>query len=242
MQQPEALPIQPLAKQPLINSTWPFAQQLAGCFFASLDFYNLSLDDHAVLANQDLEQISNPKRRQEFIAGRLCAQHALRQFMPLANPPSRLPDSRLPAWPNGSCGSISHSHGRAVAVAASEQQWLGLGIDIERLITQQRAEKLRNYLLTDAETQLPAPLGWQQHELLTCIFSAKESLFKLLNPLTNCYFGFQDAQVCCLQENGSLTLRLLKRLSNQWPEHSLIHGQWHRSGNSFITITALPVS
>ena len=67
-------------------------------------------------------------RRREFIAGRLAAQAAL----------ARLGESALvgrcgyaPVWPPGFCGSISHSGGIAVAVAASTRRWRALGVDLE---------------------------------------------------------------------------------------------------------------
>ena len=67
-------------------------------------------------------------RRREFLAGRVAAQAAL----------ARLGERGLvgrcrhaPVWPQGFCGSISHSGGIAVAVAASTRQWQALGVDLE---------------------------------------------------------------------------------------------------------------
>ena len=72
-----------------------------------------------------------PVRLREFTAGRTAARAALRQLAgrDLAIP--RRPD-RAPLWPDGFCGSISHSRTHAAAaVARIGQQIATLGIDLE---------------------------------------------------------------------------------------------------------------
>lgn len=219
------------------QTAWPFQQAWPGCHFSSLYF------DHGKLQRQllpELDQLpGNSKRQAEFVAGRICARHALRQFLPDATAPAYQPDSRVPVWPRATCGSISHSHGHAVAVAASQQHWLALGLDIERMIAPQRAARLCGSLLTTSEQDIQQRSGWPLPDFLTCAFSAKESLFKLLNPLTGSYFGFQDAELVQLATDGSLRLQLRKQLGVQWPAASIIAGQWARFGQGFVTITGV---
>ena len=67
-------------------------------------------------------------RRREFLAGRLAAQAALARLGERGLVGRR---GHAPVWPQGFCGSISHSGGIAVAVAASTRQWQALGVDLE---------------------------------------------------------------------------------------------------------------
>ncbi len=67
-------------------------------------------------------------RRREFLAGRLAAQAALAQIGVRELVGRR---GYAPVWPDGCCGSISHSNGVAVAVAGSALDWQALGVDLE---------------------------------------------------------------------------------------------------------------
>jgi 4'-phosphopantetheinyl transferase EntD len=67
-------------------------------------------------------------RRREFLAGRLAAQAALARLGERGLVGRR---GHAPVWPPGFCGSISHSGGFAVAVAASTRRWRALGVDLE---------------------------------------------------------------------------------------------------------------
>lgn len=196
-----------------------------------------------MVSSADFKQLALPplkatnKRQAEFIAGRYCAQHALNQIIASPVVPARHPDTGQPDWPQGLCGSISHSHGWAAAVVSRQQDWLALGLDIERCIASTRAERLHKAVLRQSELELFDSINnWTFAEFITCVFSAKESLFKALNPLTQRYFGFLDAEVIKLEDNGMFKVRLLKELSSHWPSQSIISGQWARFAHGFITI------
>ncbi len=216
---------------------WPFSHAWPGCFFSSME-YSAATADLAADLPQSVPATGSGKRRSEYIAGRICARQALRQFMPGAAMPGRQAGGRAPLWPEGSCGSISHSHGTAVAIAASQQHWHALGIDLERCVSTERARRLAKSVLSQTEIQLCARLGWAENEFFTCAFSAKESLFKLLNPLTGCYFGFQDVQLCALNADGSFGLQLQRQIGH-WPTRCRFNGQWTRFAQGFITASAL---
>ena len=86
---------------------------------------------------------------------------------------------RAPVWPKGVAGSISHSDSRAVAVVSRTR--LGLGVDIEPLMTATQARDIQDLILTTAETALrPPQLCFET--FLTLAFSAKECVYKALSP------------------------------------------------------------
>lgn len=222
---------------------WPFTHSWAGCFFRTLNF------DTAQASEADFEQLGLPlldatqKRQAEFLAGRYCAVHALSELLGTAKAPQRHPETGLPIWPDTVCGSISHSHGWAASLVAHHQRWTSLGLDIERSISTARAQRLNKAIVTRSELELLAKLdGWTLAEFVTCAFSAKESLYKTLNPLTQSYFGFLDAELLSLEADGVFKVRLLKPLSPQWPAHKILHGQWAKFAHGFITAIGVPAT
>lgn len=151
------------------------------------------------------------KRRHEFYAGRWCASHAL--FALSGRHYSvGVADNRAPIWPAGFCGSISHSHGLALAAVASKQDFASLGVDLEYISDVPGDAQWREQIV------LPEELALVQAQLsdvaLAAIFSAKETLFKALNPLCGCFFEFLDARlVAC--DGQDLVLELCRDLSAQ---------------------------
>ncbi len=222
---------------------WPFPQPLPDCRLAMARFsagQPPAAADFAALKLLLLD--AHPKRQSEFLAGRHCARAALQALGYSGSLPQRQADSRQPRWPEGCCGSISHSHGQAAALAGYALHWLGLGLDLERLIAPGRALKLARTLLTASETlqfqQLDAS---QAARWLTLVFSAKESLFKALNPVTGLYFGFQDAELVQWKA-GLLQMRLLRQLSADIGPGLEISGQWAALDDALITLVALPAN
>lgn len=126
-------------------------------------------------------------RKSEFAAGRLAAKKALASFGMSADVIPQC-HTGLPVWPIGSVGSISHSSTHACAVAAHASSYKSLGIDIEPQSSVSRLNGLRMLFLTEAERSL------NTLEALIA-FSAKESLFKMIFPLTRKFFGFEAAVV-----------------------------------------------
>src|SRR6202012_4461572 len=68
-----------------------------------------------------------PRRRAEFIGGRLCAREALKMLGATdLDIPMRA--DRSPAWPSGFVGSITHAEGLAFAPVAQAAQAQSLGL------------------------------------------------------------------------------------------------------------------
>lgn len=153
-------------------------------------------------ATPDLAQLPEalraavPKRQSEYLAGRLCAAHALRA--------AGLPETvgqkgRAPVWPAGCVGSISHSDARVVAVVSRTSA--GLGVDVEQHMTPAQAADIRALILTDAEAALrPAAMAFEP--FLTLVFSAKESLYKALSAHLPQMPDFLDVTVLSLTSDA----------------------------------------
>jgi len=162
------------------------------------------------------------KRQVEFAAGRFCAREALQKLGHDSQATLAVGQHRAPLWPTGYLGSISHGDGLAIAVAASTRDWRGLGIDVERILTDEAAQPLHEHLMKASELAMGEAAGLALGDWLSLVFSAKESLFKALYPFVGRYFDFLDAEVCELQQRQSrLTLRLATSLSPSCVKGSL---------------------
>ncbi|MDP1007553.1 4'-phosphopantetheinyl transferase family protein, partial [Klebsiella pneumoniae] len=84
------------------------------------------------------------------------------------------------------------------------------GMDLENVLSLERAERLAGEILTADEMQRMALIPREQMALLvTLTFSAKESLFKALYPIVQKRFYFEHAEVVEWSESGVVRLRLL---------------------------------
>lgn len=221
---------------------WPFPTPLAGCTLVSTRFNQHALSPelfthYAITAPQ-----AASKRQAEFLAARLCAREALRLQTGHTDLPTAQEKSRIPCWPAHSCGSMSHSHNISAAIVGANHCWQGFGLDIEKPIPSQRAQRLAQTILTPAEYSTYQGLNTNQQAMyLTLAFSFKESLFKALNPLTGIYFSFHDAQVLDLEvtQTGHARLRLCKNLSTIWQAGCELEGQFARLHDSALTLVAV---
>lgn len=221
-------------------SCWPFSVQLPNCTLATANFHTTA--DPAAVIGSGLQPVgSNPKRQAEYLAGRRCAALALVTAGHDYYVPERDSHSGRPLWPDGWCGSITHSHGIAAAVTGQTCHWHSLGLDIEKMIAPDRAQRLRQAILTPGEQQRMEQLEPAvAARNLTLIFSAKESLFKALNPLTDIYFGFQDAQVLPTTQAGQITLQLLRDLAPPYIAGTMFSALWCEYGHGMLTLVSLP--
>ena len=224
---------------------WPFLQKQLGCSLVSTRFEQQQLTDADFISSTIPAPNATRKRQAEYLSARLCARQALLLQTGRAALPMQQEHSRAPLWPEHSCGSMSHSHGIAAAVVGERTHWQSLGIDIEKPLTIERAQRLFSAILTPAEQQYYHSLAERDAaQYVTCVFSFKESLFKALNPLTDVYFTFQDAQILDfnITETGSVRLQLCKQLSNDWPVGSELQGQFARLHDSVITLVSVPAN
>lgn len=136
-----------------------------------------------------------PARRADFAAGRSCARFALGELASVdarwngldsqvivANP------DRSPCWPPGITGSISHTHGYAVAVVAPDVDGL-VGVDVERVGRVTSA--LYRMVLTPTETRWLAGRT-DEATVATALFAAKEAFYKAQFQRTAAWVNFGD--------------------------------------------------
>ncbi len=141
------------------------------------------------------------KRVREFAAGRSCARRALaelaiRDFTLLPAP------DRQPVWPPSTVGSISHTVGYCVAVAAPKELIAALGVDSER--TGQVSRELWTTIACAAEYEwcMSLPPG-ERADAMTLLFSAKEAFYKCQYPLTREWLDFHDLRIERLAPSGA---------------------------------------
>ncbi|AZE85331.1 4'-phosphopantetheinyl transferase entD [Pseudomonas orientalis] len=226
-----------------LDAHWPLPAPLPGTVFLSTRF------DPALLNPADFQRCAVPppasiqrsvaKRQAEFLAGRLCAREALRRLDNLDCVPA-IGEDRAPIWPGPISGSITHSTGHAAAIVGHKAQWRGLGMDLENLLTLERAERLAGEILTADEVQRMASLPRERTALLvTLTFSVKESLFKALYPLVHKRFYFEHAEVVEWSQAGHVRLRLLTDLSSEWCYGKELEGQFGVDGEQLLSLVAV---
>jgi len=123
----------------------------------------------------------------EFASGRVAARRALAA---LGVGPIALPVGarRMPAWPAGIVGSITHCAGLAAAVVGWTADWWALGIDAEPAVALD--EEVRDAVTTPVErAALVDPLD------STVVFCAKEAFYKCWAGLDGAVLEFTDVEV-----------------------------------------------
>jgi 4'-phosphopantetheinyl transferase EntD len=148
------------------------------------------------------------KRRREFSTGRTLARRAFAQlgiegFALLSDA------DRVPRWPEGLVGSISHCAGCCAVAVARRGRILSLGLDVER--AGRLEEELTARICTPREIEraraLPPPDGVDWGKL---VFSAKESAYKCYFPLARKLLGFQDMEIEFSADATRFEARLLR--------------------------------
>lgn len=177
----------------------------------------------------------HPNRKNEFLQGRLCASkaHELctgRELLSLS-----VNQDRSPAWPSDVVGSISHNQYWVGAAVANHKDLVGVGIDFE-VIGRTKLE-LAKQIRSEGDIKKHPKLS--DEELLTIIFSCKESLYKALYPSVKKFFGFEDA---ALREidlvSGAFTIDLLTQLSLKFGinSHQSFNGRLALDNRNCLTV------
>lgn len=229
---------------PSLTTHWPLPQALANVVLVSGQFDPHKLGDGDFLRCRIQPpasiQRSVAKRQAEFLAGRLCAREAMRQLDGRQHVPS-IGEDRAPVWPQDLCGSITHSSGSAAAIVANKQSWRGLGMDLEQLMSDDRASRLAGEILTPDEMQRMAANAGQPPGLqVTLTFSLKEALFKALYPLVLKRFYFEDAELLEWSDAGSARLRLKIDLSEEWHSGKELEAQFSVADEQLLSLVAIP--
>lgn len=149
---------------------------------------------------------ARPSRQKEFAAGRWLARQLLE---PLGHGSAVLPraEDRLPIWPAGIVGSVTHSGALcAVAIArASEIALLGLDLEPDEPVK----EGLARLVCRDAEHDwIASPDAEERNRRCRIVFSVKEAVYKAFYPRVRRVWSFQDVCVAIDLEGGRFRARL----------------------------------
>ena len=129
------------------------------------------------------------KRKAEFLAGRYCCKKAL-SSMGVSNFDVLVGENRAPQWPVGIKGAISHNSHHAMVAITRLPNVLGIGIDIESIMSTKTMNDIKDAILRDAEHDLLYVPEARAVVVSSLIFSFKESFFKAAYPSTGFYFDF----------------------------------------------------
>ena len=164
-------------------------------------------------------------RRLEFAAGRACAREALARLGLPAGPLPRGAD-RLPRWPIGATGSISHCPGLCAAAVGRAERYASLGFDLER--AERVGPELARRICTEAER---AQLGaLEEPAALAIVFSCKEAVYKAWHPLTRATLGFHDQEVEIDPVGSAFAARLVNPASAAAAGHREFEGRFALEG------------
>ncbi|WP_161860670.1 4'-phosphopantetheinyl transferase family protein [Algicella marina] len=131
---------------------------------------------------------ATPRRRREFVAGRVAARHAMSA---LGYGHNSVPSGsdRAPVWPPGLVGSISHTGSVCMSVVARSSTASAIGIDVET--DEPLSQDLWDTVLTSSDqSMLRSFPRADRGRIAKIIFSAKECVYKCQYPISKKLFGF----------------------------------------------------
>ena len=175
------------------------------------------------------------KRQREFATGRYLARSIMADFgirdFPLLND-----SDRVPVWPAGFIGSISHCDDLCVvAVARQRHRLKGIGVDVEPDAPLEA--ELWPLIATAGE------LDWVRSQdemapgrLVRLIYSAKEAVYKSLFPTCRLPLAFCEVEVDLSLQDRRFTYRLAPEDRNAREKLPLTGGGgWEHPGHHVLT-------
>jgi 4'-phosphopantetheinyl transferase EntD len=181
-------------------------------------------DWKATLHFEEAESVSRAgaRRKLEFTAGRSCARRLLASLghhsFPLLNDLDR-----VPIWPEGIKGSISHSNRFCLALGTCDTSIISLGVDIEEEL--EDIEEILPFIASEREQAWIAEAGESDRVArAVLLFSAKESVFKCLYPISRVAFEFIDIELQFDLAQGIFRM-LPCWVSEHWPAALSIYGR-----------------
>jgi len=178
---------------------------------------------------QEFFKRKHGKAAKAFVSGRKCIR-ALQKELDLPEF-ELLPGGFGPRWPSGLVGSISHS--KTLVAAAILRDVVTVGIDVEEQGRLKIGAVDRIATLEERERYSSIPdFDW------TLLFSAKESVFKAINPLAKCYIGFREVELWLDSASQSFSVTYSgNRIDKSLFEKSQVH--WNIVADHVITIVTV---
>lgn len=120
----------------------------------------------------------------------------------------------------------------------SADNYIGLGIDCEIILTESAAVEIADLILDPLEKALLLDQQLEYGLMLTLVFSAKESLFKALSPSLSNVISFHDLSICSISES-KLVLRPTTRLNGNWFGESAFSIDYIKQSKYVVTMAAI---
>ena len=179
-------------------------------------YYTFDTQSQSILtpSERNIVRYAVPKRVEEFATGRFSAKQALKK-LGVADPEILAGSSNEPIWPTGFCGSISHSKNICMAVAAKTEDYLSVGIDVET-IHKEISDDAKKIINNQSEVKWLTELDHKNtYQIL--ILSVKETIYKLIFPITQQYFYFDAVTLEKPKlESNIVIAKLNSKLSNRF--------------------------
>jgi enterobactin synthetase component D len=146
-------------------------------------------------------------RRRSWTGGRAAMREALaRSGLVAAGVPAD--DRGAPVLPSGVAGSITHKERIAAAIVAFEAR-ARVGVDVEMDVA--RSHDIAPRVLRDAERDELAALDADARAREVLLrFSAKEAIYKALDPFVRRYVGFDEVSVSPRDGGGAVVASYLR--------------------------------
>lgn len=202
----------------------PFASLLADSPVRVAERNPDLIEAGAGLFPAEAEQIQRAveSRQKQYTAGRILARHAWGELgvdpQPLLND-----ERRVPIWPAGLVGSITHTRGWCAAAVARATDVAGIGIDVEAASVLEHGLWER-ICRPEERAFLDAQPAAERGLLAKVVFSAKESIYKALYPRTRVFLDFQG-----------MSVQLVAMAPGHWAWHAELQVPWGelRAGQRF---------
>jgi enterobactin synthetase component D len=179
-------------------------------------------------------------RQSIFDMGRACAAELLADLGSCETSVAMAAD-RSPVWPQGYVGSITHTDDLLGVAVAQRKDFRSIGIDAETIIQPETTAEIDDLCMGERERSLRDSVEISHQTFSSLCFSAKESFFKCLYPLTGVWFDFRDAEIACFDANLQLLqMRLLRELPSGFRQGQVFSGTFGWTDRRVYTAFALP--
>ena len=139
--------------------------------------------------------------------------------------------SRIPVWPAGVVGSITHSRELALAMVGRDDAVAGTGVDLER---EHRVDaRVAAQVLSAEERRRLSEEDWR-----TMLFAAKEAVYKAVNPLVGEFLAFADVEVSANRDGTFAAVTTRPRKSTSRIRKG--RGCFLRTGGHWLCVFLVP--
>lgn len=178
------------------------------------------------------------KRQREFATARVLARHLLAEYgihrYPLLND-----NDRVPIWPEGIVGSISHCDQCCmVALMNKNEKTINIGIDVEP--DNAIDADLWPSFATDCELRwIESFANISSGRLAHLLFSAKEATYKCIFPVTRKFIEFHDIEIEFDLNAGLFYPVILDSDLTSALKHNRLDGRFRRADSFIFTYSSM---